>query len=67
MKAVFADTFYWAALTSTDDNAHQHAMDLSRSLAPEALWPPTSYFPGASTSTCFASTFSNCIGKLRPA
>jgi hypothetical protein len=32
--AVFADTFYWAALTSTEDIAHAHAVDLSRSLQP---------------------------------
>ena len=32
MKAVFADTFYWAALTRTEDAAHERAMDLSRAL-----------------------------------
>ena len=37
MKAVFADTFYWAALTKTDDQAHALAIELSRSLAPIRL------------------------------
>jgi len=32
LKAVFADTFYWAALTAVDDLAHSRALDLSRSL-----------------------------------
>ena len=37
MKAIFADTFYWAALTSIDDRAHDRAMELSRSLAPDRI------------------------------
>ena len=37
MRAVFADTFYWAALTSPEDSAHRRAMDLSRSLAPDRI------------------------------
>jgi len=37
VKAVFADTFYWAALTSTEDAAHERAMDLSRALAPDKI------------------------------
>lgn len=37
MKAVFADTFYWAALTAIDDPAHTKAMALSRSLAPDTI------------------------------
>lgn len=37
MKAVLSDTFYWAALTSTADGAHERAMNLSRSLALEIL------------------------------
>lgn len=37
MKAIFADTFYWAALTSIDDSAHDRAMELSRSLAPDRI------------------------------
>lgn len=37
MKVVFADTFYWAALTSIGDPAHAKAMDLSRSLAPDRI------------------------------
>jgi uncharacterized protein len=37
VKAVFADTFYWAALTSTDDSSYEHAIELSRSLAPDKI------------------------------
>ena len=37
MKAVFADTFYWAALTNIDDPANARALDLSRSLAPDRI------------------------------
>ena len=37
MKALFADTFYWAALTSIDDSAHDRAMELSRSLVPDRI------------------------------
>lgn len=37
MNAVFADTFYWAALTAIDDPAHSRAMEISRSLAPERI------------------------------
>ncbi len=37
MTAFFADTFYWVALTSTDDPAHERAMALSRSLTPEKI------------------------------
>ena len=37
MRAVFADTFYWAALTNTNDTAHERAMELSRSLAPDRI------------------------------
>lgn len=37
MKAVFADTFYWAALTSTDDGAHGRALDFSRSITPDRI------------------------------
>jgi predicted nucleic acid-binding protein len=35
--AVFADTFYWAALTSVDDPAHPRAVDASRSLGSETI------------------------------
>jgi uncharacterized protein len=31
VKAVFADTFYWAALTSTEDSSHVRALEFSRS------------------------------------
>jgi len=37
VKAIFADTFYWAALTSIDDSTHDRAMELSRSLAPDRI------------------------------
>ncbi len=37
MTAVLADTFYWAALTSTEDNAHARAIDFSRSLQPDRI------------------------------
>lgn len=37
MTAVFADTFYWVALTSTDDTAHERAIALSRSLRPSSI------------------------------
>ncbi len=32
MKALFADTFYYLALASEDDAAHQRTVDISRSL-----------------------------------
>jgi len=32
VQAVFADTFYWIALTNTDDLVHQQALSLSRTL-----------------------------------
>jgi len=37
VRAVFADTFYWAALTSTEDAAHDRAIGLSRSVAPDRI------------------------------
>lgn len=37
MKVVFADTFYWAALVSTEDAAHGRAVAISRELAPEKI------------------------------
>lgn len=37
MKAVFADTFYWTALTNTEDGAHQYALTLSQSLQAERI------------------------------
>jgi predicted nucleic acid-binding protein len=37
VKAVFADTFYWAALTNEDDSAHQRALGLGRALTPERI------------------------------
>jgi predicted nucleic acid-binding protein len=37
VKAIFADTFYWAALTALDDPAHARAIDLSRSLNPDRI------------------------------
>jgi predicted nucleic acid-binding protein len=57
VKVIFADTFYWAALTSTEDTAHQRAIDLSRSLAPdkivttdEVLCEYLAFFAGARSS-----------------
>ena len=54
MRAVFADTFYWAALTSSGDNAHPKAVELSRSSAPlrivttdEILTEYLAFFSGA--------------------
>jgi uncharacterized protein len=32
VKAVFADTFYWTALTSSQDTAHVRALEFSRTL-----------------------------------
>lgn len=37
MKAVFADTFYWTALTSAEDSFHVRAVDFSLSMQPEKL------------------------------
>ena len=37
MRSVFADTFYWAALTSPTDAAHEAAVRLSRSIAPDRI------------------------------
>ena len=33
MNAVFADTFFYLAMLNPNDAAHQHALDLSRTLA----------------------------------
>ena len=32
MTVVFADTFYWVALTNTQDSSHERALKLTRSL-----------------------------------
>jgi predicted nucleic acid-binding protein len=57
VKAVFADAFYWTALTSIDDSAHRQALALSRSLQPdkiitteEVLDEYLAYFSGARRS-----------------
>ena len=58
MKAVFADTFYWVALTSIEDPAYLRAMALSRSLAPDTIIVTTdgvlceylAFFAGARSS-----------------
>jgi len=57
VTAVFADTFYWTALTSTEDDAHKRAMDFSRSLMPnrivttdEVLTEYLAFFSGAKPS-----------------
>jgi uncharacterized protein len=57
MTAVFADTFYWTALTSIGDEANERAMDFSRSLKPttivttdEVLTEYLTFFSGAKPS-----------------
>jgi predicted nucleic acid-binding protein len=37
MKAVFADTFYWIALTNPRDSFHHKVLEFSRSLRPQAI------------------------------
>jgi predicted nucleic acid-binding protein len=37
VKAVFADTFYWAALINIDDPANVRALQISRSLARDRI------------------------------
>jgi len=37
MKAVFADTFYWVALTNIRDSAHEQARAMSRSFSSVVL------------------------------
>jgi predicted nucleic acid-binding protein len=37
VTAVFADTFYWVAVTTPDDNAYARALEFSRALAPERI------------------------------
>ena len=37
MSAVFADTFYWIALTNKRDSAHRAVMELTRSLTARAV------------------------------
>jgi predicted nucleic acid-binding protein len=57
VKAVYADTFYWAALTSTEDAAHGRAIDLSHAPKPdrivttdEVLSEDLAFFAGARPS-----------------
>jgi predicted nucleic acid-binding protein len=57
VTAVFADTFYWAALTSEGDAAHERAVEFSRSLQPGAIMTTENvldeyltYFSGARQS-----------------
>ncbi len=57
MQVVFADTFYWIALTNTDDLIHQQALSLSRTLGSarlitteEVLDEYLAYFSGARRS-----------------
>jgi len=54
VKVVFADTFYWAALTRIEDPAHAQAIDLSPSLSldrivttDEVLGEYLTFFAGA--------------------
>lgn len=37
MRPVFADTFYWAALTNQDDKFHLRALEFSRLLSPDRI------------------------------
>ena len=37
MKAVFADTLYWVAITSGEDAAHEDAISISRALSPDQI------------------------------
>ena len=37
MTAIFADTFYWVALTNIRDSAHEEAKKFSRSLTSASL------------------------------
>jgi predicted nucleic acid-binding protein len=57
VKAVFADTFYWAALTSTEDSSHVRALEFSRSIqwdrivtTDEVLVEYLAFFAGARPS-----------------
>jgi predicted nucleic acid-binding protein len=74
MKTVFADTFYWAALTSTEDTARARAVNLSRSLQPdkivttdEVLDEYLGYFSGArpSVRTQAGNTVSDLLRDSR--
>jgi len=38
MRAVFADTFYWIALTNVQDLAHEKAKALTLSLRPRIVF-----------------------------
>lgn len=37
MKIVFADTFYWVALTSTEDRSHSRALEFSSAVRPDKI------------------------------
>jgi predicted nucleic acid-binding protein len=37
MSAVFADTFYWVALTNVQDAEHERAKEFSRTVRPSAI------------------------------
>lgn len=37
MKTVFADTFYWVALTSTEDSSHHRIVSFHRILKPDRI------------------------------
>ena len=57
MRVVFADTFYWAALTSSQDASHESAIAFGRTLGPtvsivttqEVLVEYLNYFSGWGT------------------
>lgn len=37
MRAIFADTFYWVAISSPEDADHERAVKLSRAIAPDRM------------------------------
>jgi len=37
VKTIFADTFYWTALTSPDDTFYLKALEFSRLLVPDRI------------------------------
>lgn len=59
MKAIFADTFYWVALTNADDMSHGDAVAFDKSLATvtilttdEVLTEFTTFFSGDPRQRC---------------
>jgi hypothetical protein len=48
MSALFADTFYWIALTNVQDLAHEKVKAFSRAAKPNVIWTTET---GSSPST----------------